>query len=92
MEIKGESDLTYVVSNSKFGIKRLYKKNLMLVQADFVNDNLQKMQYIADCLEEDLETCLNQMSLKMKENIDKINLCNNNSLKAYETGYILEIN
>jgi hypothetical protein len=92
MLIQGETELTYIASNSKFGVKRIYKKNLMLVVSDFVNTTLQKMQYIADCLEEDLEECLEKMSLKIKEDIALISLCNKNSLTAYKSGYILEIN
>jgi len=89
MPIKSETELTYVVSRGK-QVLRVYKKNLMIVQKDLPNLTLQKMQYVADCLDVNLDACIDLMKEQLHIDLTNLAMCNTNAMSAYKNGLKLE--
>ncbi len=87
--IKKETEKTYtIIKNNRE--ERIMKSDLMVPFSDYLNDSLSRMQYVCNCLEEELSNCLNILSLKLAEDMDTINKCNDNALEAYRNGYELK--
>jgi hypothetical protein len=87
--IKRETEKTYIIIKNTTE-ERIIKNDLLVPFSDYQNDTLSKMQYVASCLEEDLTKCLSLLTIKLNEDINVINKCNDNALEAYRNGYELK--